>query len=164
MVWTPRVTVAAVIERDGAFLVVEEHTDDGLRLNQPAGHLEAGESLIDAAIRETREETGHAFTPTGWIGTDLWTVGSGPHAGLTYLRFTLVGTVTDPLAGAELDPDIVRALWLSEAELRAQTARHRSPLVLSCLDNYLQARDGEGFLPLSALREHAVVRDVNHGK
>ncbi len=166
MVWTPRVTVAAVIERDGAFLMVEEHTEGGLRLSQPAGHLEPGESIVAAAIRETLEETGHQLQPIGWLGTDLWTVGGeSPYSGTTYLRFNFVGTVTGPVAGFVLDADIKRAFCITAEALRARPGEHRSPLVMKCIDNYLEVRDsGRGWLPLEAFHTHSVVLDLNHGK
>src|SRR5258707_14894588 len=90
--WLPHVTVAAIVERDGRFLLVEEHTADGLRLNQPAGHLEAGETLVDAVIRETLEETAHGFTPEALVGVYLTHFASGAGPGVTYLRFTYCGS------------------------------------------------------------------------
>lgn len=134
--WKPHVVVAAVIERDGTFLLVEEETSEGLRLNQPAGHLEAGESLLDAVRREVREETAHHFKPTCLIGVYRWQHPRG-HA---YLRFAFGGEVTGFDPDAPLDHGIVRALWLSPAEIALQRARHRSPLLMRCLTDHLAGR------------------------
>lgn len=137
MVWKPNVTVAAVVERDGRFLVVEEDTADGLRFNQPAGHLEPHESLVDGAIRETLEETGCHFRPDALVGVYRW---RHPNKDLTYLRFAFTGTVSEPEPGRALDTGIIRAAWLTPDELRATSARHRSPLVLRCMDDYLAGK------------------------
>ena len=112
--WKPNVTVAAVVEREGRFLLVEEETSAGLRLNQPAGHLEPGESLIEAAVRETLEETAHEFLPESLVGIYQW---PRPDGELTYLRFAFGGTVGEALAGRTLDTGIVRAIWLSEGAI-----------------------------------------------
>jgi 8-oxo-dGTP pyrophosphatase MutT (NUDIX family) len=137
--WKPAATVAAVIERAGRFLVVEEHTSDGLRINQPAGHLDPGESLTDACARETLEETAHCFTPTQLVGVYLWR--NGTQAGTNaYLRFAFAGTLGEEIAGRALDTGIVRALWLTPDELAACSARHRSPLVMRCIDDYLRGQ------------------------
>jgi 8-oxo-dGTP pyrophosphatase MutT (NUDIX family) len=137
--WKPSVTVAAVIERDGRFLLVEEETAEGVRLNQPAGHLDPGESLLAAATRETLEETAFAFTPTGLVGVYLWRT-AGPSAGnaATYLRFAFTGDLGTHDPGRSLDDGILRALWLTRDELAARATEHRSPLVLRCVDDYLQ--------------------------
>jgi len=163
MVWTPRVTVAAVIERGGRFLVIEEDTDEGVRLNQPAGHLEAGESLECAVARETLEETAHSFVPAGLLGTYLWRpAGAGAP---TFLRFAFVGEVGEPLAGRVLDEGIRRAFWIRTDELRARRAEHRSPLVMRCVDDYLRARaSGRPWLALDALYTHSAIVDTHHGK
>ncbi|KAA1006232.1 NUDIX hydrolase [Paraburkholderia panacisoli] len=154
--WLPHVTVAAIVERDGRFLVVEEHTANGLRLNQPAGHLEAGETLLQAVIRETLEETAHPFAPEALVGmymTHFERTGSeGVTAGVTYLRFTYCGTSGAPDAARALDPDIVRTLWLSADELRACPERHRTPLVMQCVDDYLAGRR----FPLDFVQTHSV--------
>ena len=135
MRWKPDVTVAAIVERDGRFLMVEERASGHLVLNQPAGHLEDRETLIDAVIRETREETAWRLTPAALIGTYLW---RNPDNGRTFLRFAFCGSVDDHKAEQPLDTGIVRAVWLSHEQLLAQPGRLRSPLVLRCLDDYLR--------------------------
>lgn len=142
MSWRPRVTVAAVIERDGRFLMVEEETADGIVFNQPAGHLEEGESLVEAVIREALEETAHDFIPAGIVGLYRWRV---PPDGDTYLRCCFHGDAPARHAERPLDPDIRRALWLDYAELRR--APLRSPLVLQAIEDY---RKGRGY-PLEML-------------
>ena len=131
------VTVAAMAEQEGRFLVVEEETDEGVRLNQPAGHLEPGESLIEAVVRETLEETAYGFVPRSLLGVYRW---RHPAKGISYVRFAFVGEVTGPETGRALDAGILRALWLTPAELSAQAARHRSPLVQRCIQDYLAGR------------------------
>ena len=130
------VTVAAVAQRDGRFLVVEEQADGGLRLNQPAGHLEPGETLVAAAAREALEETAYRFTPESLLGVYRW---RNPQ-GITYVRFAFVGQAAGPEPGRALDQGIVRALWLTPDELQAERARHRSPLVYRCVEDYLAGR------------------------
>jgi 8-oxo-dGTP pyrophosphatase MutT (NUDIX family) len=137
--WKPATTVAAVIERDGRFLLVEEQTRDGLRINQPAGHLDPGESLLDACVRETLEETAHHFTPTQLLGVYLWR--SGPAAAApSYLRFAFTGALGELVAGRALDEGIVRTLWLTPEELAHRADVHRSPLVMRCVDDYLRGQ------------------------
>ncbi|RKR43131.1 NUDIX hydrolase [Paraburkholderia sp. BL17N1] len=150
--WLPHVTVAAIVERDGRFLVVEEHTADGLRLNQPAGHLEAGETLVEAVIRETLEETAHPFTPEALVGMYMTHFERPGSEGVTYLRFTYCGAGGEADPQRALDPDIVRALWMSADELRACPERHRTPLVMQCLDDYLAGRR----FPLDFVHTHSV--------
>jgi 8-oxo-dGTP pyrophosphatase MutT (NUDIX family) len=150
--WAPHVTVAAIIERDARFLVVEEHTPGGLRLNQPAGHLETGETLVEAVVRETLEETAHAFTPEALVGVYMTHFGKPGESGATYLRFTYCGTVADAPELRALDPDIVRTLWMSADELRAASARHRTPLVMKCIDDYLAGVR----VPLEFVHVHAI--------
>ncbi|HRK56672.1 MAG TPA: NUDIX hydrolase [Burkholderiaceae bacterium] len=143
----PHVTVAAVIEQDGRFLVVQEQTPDGLRLNQPAGHLEADESLIEACVRETLEETTYDFSPTGLLGTYLW---RSP-LGQTFLRFAFVGQLGTAHPDRQLDHGIERTLWRSAEALDAQAHTHRSPLVMQCIRDY---RAGQRF-SLNAVHTHA---------
>lgn len=140
-VWKPSVTVAAIIEREGRFLMVEEHSGDGLRINQPAGHLEAGESLLEAVVREALEESAHVFTPTALVGTYLSRNVASSRGGLsvTYLRFAFAGSVGAALE-RPLDQGIVRTVWMTRAELAACAERHRSPLVLRCVDDYLNGQ------------------------
>lgn len=140
--WKPSVTVAAVIERDGKYLLIEEHTPEGLRLNNPAGHLDPGESPADGVVRETLEETTHRFTPTALVGVYLsrfQRAGQTPadDEDITYLRFAFCGELGDAVPGLSLDTGIVRTLWLTPDEIRASAARHRSPLVLRCMEDHL---------------------------
>ena len=137
MIWKPHVTVAAVIERDGFFLLVEETTDDGILFNQPAGHLDAGESLLAACERETLEETAYHFTPEHLIGVYQW---HQPGRERTYLRFAYTGSLTGHEPERALDEGILRAVWQTPDEIRALQARHRSPLVLRCMEDYLAGK------------------------
>jgi len=146
MIWTPRTTVAAVIEREGRFLMVEEETSAGIVLNQPAGHLDEGEGLIAAVLRETLEETAHPFEPAGLVGVYRW---QAPPAGLTYVRFCFHGQCGEAIPGRALDPDIRRILWISYEELAADPRRLRSPMVLRCIEDY---RNGRSY-PLELLVE-----------
>lgn len=145
MVWKPRVTVAAVVEQNGRFLVVEEMTSNGLAFNQPAGHLEEGEGLTEAVIRETREETGWQFRPESVIGVHLW---KRPQKGDTFLRVSFKGMVSDHDPTQSLDEGIVGTHWMSRDELAVQSGQLRSPLVLQSIDSYLA---GERY-PLSLLK------------
>ncbi len=137
-IWKPHVVVAAVIERDGRFLLVEEHTDAGIRFNQPAGHLEEGESLLDAVRREVFEETAHHFEPEALLGVYRWRHPDKPQR--TYLRFAFTGRVTGFDPEARLDDGILRALWMSPEDIESQRQRHRSPLILDCLRDYQSGR------------------------
>ncbi|MEY3201400.1 MAG: hypothetical protein RIR70_950 [Pseudomonadota bacterium] len=137
MTWKPNVTVAAIIEREGQFLMVEEDTAQGLRLNQPAGHLEEFESLLEASVRETLEETAHHFSPDALVGVYQWV---SPDNGLTYLRFAFTGQASGPVAGRSLDVGIVRALWMSRDDIASSSAQHRSPLVARCVEDYCAGR------------------------
>ena len=133
-IWKPNVTVAAIVQHKGQFLLVEEHTDQGLRLNQPAGHLDEGESLISAAIRETLEETGWEFTPQHLTGIYRW---QRPDADITYLRFAFSG-ILGAHSDRQLDEGIVGTVWLTPEQLRSSIHRHRSPLVLRCVEDFLR--------------------------
>ena len=139
--WSPSVTVAAVIERAGSFLLVEEQTPDGLRLNNPAGHLEPGESLADACVRETLEETAHTFRPTALVGVYQYRMlRQSTGEDLSYLRFALCGELGAFDPGRLLDHGIVRSLWLTPQQIRASVERHRSPVLLRCVEDYLAGR------------------------
>jgi phosphatase NudJ len=150
----PSVTVAAIIEREGRFLLVQEHTPEGLKLNNPAGHLDPRESLVQACVREVLEETAHPFTPTALLGMYMSRF-QRPATGedITYLRFAFCGTVGEPIVGRALDTGIVRTLWLNADEIRASTAQHRSPMVLQCIEDYLRGQR----LPLQAIYTDASV-------
>lgn len=130
----PDVTVAAVTEDDGRFLVVEERINQQLVLNQPAGHVEHGETLIEAVIREAREETAWRFEPQALLGAYLW---RNPRNGRNTLRFAFTGTVSDHKPNQPLDTPVVTTHWLTRAELMERNGRLRSPLVLRCIDDYL---------------------------
>ena len=146
--WKPSVTVAAIIEREGRYLLVEEETPEGLRLNNPAGHLDPGESPEQGVARETLEETAHAFTPTALVGIYLSRFQRESTAeDITYLRFAFCGELGAFDAGRTLDTGIVRTLWMAPDELRASVDRHRSPLVLRCIEDHLAGRR----LPLEAV-------------
>jgi ADP-ribose pyrophosphatase YjhB (NUDIX family) len=134
MIWKPNVTVAAIIERDGKFLLVEEETADGLLFNQPAGHLEDGETLVAGVSREALEETAYHFKPTGLLGVYHW---KHPKKDITYLRFAFVGEITGHEPERPLDHGILRAAWMTPDEIRATRERHRSPQVLTCIEHYL---------------------------
>ena len=136
--WRPSVTVAAVIERDGRFLLIEEETSHGLRLNNPAGHLDPGESPAEGCAREAREETAWRFKPTALVGSFLARfIKQADGEDITYLRFAFCGTAGAPQPGRALDTGIVRTLWLTPDEIRASRERPRSPLVLRCVEDFL---------------------------
>lgn len=145
MVWKPHVTVAAIIERDNRFLMVEEESDGRIVINQPAGHLEQGESLIDAVKRESFEETAWNFEPKTLINIQLW---QHPDNSATFLRVSFAGECYDYDPSSELDSGIIRTLWLSRNELLEQQNRLRSPLVINCIDDYLSGKK----YPLSMLK------------
>jgi 8-oxo-dGTP pyrophosphatase MutT (NUDIX family) len=136
-IWKPNTTVAAVIERDGKFLMVEEDTDEGVRLNQPAGHLDEGESLIAACVRETLEETAWHFVPENLLGIYQW---RRPQSDITYLRFAFSGALGTHDADRKLDHGIRRALWLGIDEIITSQAIHRSPLVMQCVNDFMAKR------------------------
>ena len=137
MVWKPHVTVAAVIERDGKFLLVEEKTESGIRYNQPAGHLECREALTDAVSREVLEETAYRFVPKYLVGVYNW---RNEAKDLTYLRFTFGGDIVGHDVGRPLDEGIIAAHWLTLDEIQARQASHRSPMLMRCIDDWLAGR------------------------
>ena len=130
----PDITVAAVVERAGRFLIVQERAARRVVLNQPAGHLEDGESLLQAVVRETLEETGYSFVPEAVTGVYLW---QSP-AERSFLRVAFAGTVGDRADGASLDRAIIRTAWITREQLRERAVELRSPLVLHCIDDYLR--------------------------
>jgi len=138
MAWRPSVTVAAVIERGGRFLLVEERSDDRLVLNQPAGHLDPGESLAAACRREVLEETAHRFEPTGLVGIYRWHYAAKD---VTFLRFCFSGRILGSDSSLKLDKEIVALHWLTPAQLAARRAEHRSPLVAKCVEDFLAGRN-----------------------
>ena len=137
MIWKPHVTVAAIAEMDGKFLIVEEMVDDQLVYNQPAGHLDSGESLIEAVIRETFEETAWTFQPEALVGIQLW---RHPVHSESYLRFSFCGSCYEHNKSTALDSGIVQVLWLSREELMDSNHKLRSPMVLRTIDDYLEGR------------------------
>jgi ADP-ribose pyrophosphatase YjhB (NUDIX family) len=147
MIWKPNVVVAAIVERDGRFLLVEEEADGAVVLNQPAGHLDEGETLIDAVIRETLEETAWHIEPTALLGVYRW---PHPTKGITYLRFAFIARALHEETGRALDHGCLRALWLTPEQFRAERHRHRSPQVKRCLDDYLSGIR----YPLDLLKEY----------
>ena len=133
-------TVAAVIARDGRYLLVEEDTADGLRLNTPAGHLEPGESPQDGAVREALEETGRVFTPEALLGVYLAASNDAQGAPTTWLRFAFCGSAGAADPARTLDTGIVRTVWLTPGEIEASRPRHRSPLVWRCVQDHLRGQ------------------------
>lgn len=139
--WKPSVTVAAIIESEGRYLLVEEETPEGLRLNNPAGHLDPGESPEQGVAREALEETAYAFRPTALVGIYLSRFQrESTGEDITYLRFAYCGELGEFDVHRRLDTGIVRTLWMTPDEVRASTDRHRSPLVLRCIEDHLAGR------------------------
>lgn len=143
--WKPNATVAAIIEHNGKFLLVEEQTPEGLFLNNPAGHLDQGESLVQACAREALEETMHLFTPTHLLGVYMsrFVRAASPTLeaqDITYLRFAFVGELGALQTGRSLDTGIERTLWLTPDEIRASVARHRSHFMVRCMEDYLSGQ------------------------
>jgi len=139
--WKPSVTVAGIIEHNGRFLLVEEHTPKGLMFNNPAGHLDPGESPLQACVREVLEETAYAFTPTALVGIYLSRFSKpptpqDPEEDITYLRFAFTGVLGAHDATRPLDEGIVRTLWMSLDEMKASQARHRSRLLIRCAEDH----------------------------
>ena len=137
MVWKPNVTVAAILEQEGKFLLVEEQTERGILFNQPAGHWEPGETLAAAAAREVLEESAYEFEPQHLVGVYCW---HSPTADTTYLRFSFTGPILAHHPGRTLDNGIIRAAWMTPDEIRASQERHRSPLVVRCVEDYLAGK------------------------
>ncbi|WP_293646230.1 NUDIX hydrolase [Thiolapillus sp.] len=144
MIWKPHVTVAAVIEQDARFLLVEEHIDGRAVFNQPAGHLEQGESLPDAAVREVLEETARDFAPQALLGTYLYRLKEKQRS---YLRFCFTGEVGAADPARSLDREIIATHWLTLDQIRARENQLRSPMVLQCIHDYLRGVR----LPLNSL-------------
>ncbi len=137
MIWMPHVTVAAVIKRADRFLMVTEESDEGVVFNQPAGHWEENETLVDAVIRETLEETAYQFAPDGLVGCYQWKI---PNKDKTYLRFCFYGRVTGYNKNQSLDDGIISANWHSLDEIEQQSCHKRSPMVLACINDYLNGK------------------------
>ena len=152
--------MAAVIEKDGRYLMIEEMTRDGLRINNPAGGLEPGESPVDGAVREALEETACHFTPEAFLGVYMArNPDSERGPGVTYMRFAFCGTASDPVPGRTLDSPVVRTLWMTFDEIVAATPRLRGPLVLQCIADHRAGRR----LPLDAIFTHPSVASPNAG-
>jgi 8-oxo-dGTP pyrophosphatase MutT (NUDIX family) len=134
MIWKPNVTVAAVVERAGKFLLVEEETSQGVRFNQPAGHLESDESILEAVKREVLEESAYHFVPQHLLGIYRW---HSAESDTTYLRFAFTGEIAGHEADRPLDAGILQAVWLTPDEIRTTRTHHRSPLILRCVEDYL---------------------------
>ncbi len=150
--WKPNATVAAVVEQDGRFLMVEETTREGLRLNQPSGHLDPGETLAQAVVREALEETAHHVEPTACVGVYMSRYRYEPtDTDVTYLRFAFAGEVLGFDETRDLDDGIVRAVWMTPAEIEACADRHRSPFVVQCVNDWLAGRR----FPLDLIRHYA---------
>lgn len=141
----PDLTVAAIVERDGQYLLVEERIGNRMVFNQPAGHVEPGEQIVDAVVREALEETAWTFEPQSLVGIYFW---EQPERNRSFLRFAFSGTVSDHDATRALDRGIERALWMSREQLVIRSARLRTPMVLRCIDDYLAGRQ----YPLDIIR------------
>ncbi|MGB0663163.1 MAG: NUDIX hydrolase [Pontibacterium sp.] len=147
MVWTPHSTVATIVEKDGQFLMIEERSGGKLVINQPAGHLEEGERFVDAAIRETQEESAWTVAPEYIVGLYVY---KAPSNGVTYHRMCFAAKAIEHHPTQALDTGIVRAMWMTRDEIAAELPRLRSHLVLTCIDDYLAGKS----LPLSLIHEH----------
>ncbi|RVU31054.1 NUDIX hydrolase [Neptunomonas marina] len=145
MIWTPRATVAVIVEQNEKYLMVEEIDNGEHRFNQPAGHLEDGETIHQGAIRETLEETGYNVQLTGVIGLYAASAANGT----TYHRVCYCADIKDPIPSTELDADIVAVHWLTYEEIKEREAQLRSPMVLACIEDY---RDNRRF-PLDLIRQ-----------
>jgi 8-oxo-dGTP pyrophosphatase MutT (NUDIX family) len=137
MIWKPNVTVASIVELDGKFLMVEEHSPVGPVLNQPAGHLEPKETIEAAVVRETLEETGYTFTPEFMVGAYLW---HNEGNDTTYFRTTFSGSVCEQYIAEDLDDGIIRAIWMTHDEILQNEHRLRGPMILESLNDYLNGK------------------------
>ncbi len=146
MIWTPHATVATIVEHDQRFLLVEELSHGKRVFNQPAGHVDENESIFDAAVRETLEETGWQVQLTGLVGTYIYTA---PENGVTYYRFCFAARAEKHVTD-QLDKDILAAHWLTKEDIDQLEEQLRSPLVTKCIEDYMQ-RDA---LPLDWIYEH----------
>jgi len=156
MSWRPDLTVAAIVQRDDRFLIVEERIRGQLVLNQPAGHVEDGESILDAVVRETLEETAWRFEPRHLLGLYQW---RNPANGHGFLRVAISGEVLAHDSSRVLDQPVIAAHWLTREQLLAQPSRLRSPLVLACIDDHLAGRRHE-LSALSHLGPPAIARSA----
>lgn len=146
MIWTPRATVATIVEQDGRFLFVDEVADGRRVLNQPAGHVDEREPILQAALRETIEETGWEVEITHLVGIYTYT---NPEL-ITYYRFCYAARPLRQIPDAKLDHDIIGPVWLSLEELNARREQWRSPLVIKCVEDYIAGRR----FPLDLVYEH----------
>lgn len=156
MSWRPDLTVAALVERNGRFLCVEERVGARMVFNQPAGHVERGERIIDAVIRETLEETAWTFVPQSVLGVYVW---DAPDRQRSFLRIAFTGEVHSHDQYRKLDRGIARALWLTRDELVARSSRLRSPMVLKCVDDFLAGTR----YPLELLQQVVAFADAASG-
>ena len=141
MIWKPHATVAAIIERDNKFLMVEELVQGERMFNQPSGHLDPDENLIDAVIRETQEEAAWQFIPEAVTGIYLWKQPDNDKKdGETFLRVAICGTCTNHDPRQKLDDGIIQALWMSREQLIENSDKLRSPMVINCIDDYLAGK------------------------
>ena len=159
--WKPNVTVAAIIEKEGRYMLIEEHTQEGLRLNNPAGHLDPGESPAEGCAREALEETAHLFNPTALVGIYLSRF-QRPATGedITYVRMAFCGELGEWQMDRQLDAGIERTVWMTPEEIRASVHRHRSPLVLQCIEDHLA---GQRY-PLGVIYTDPAVKGLPHIK
>lgn len=144
--WTPHSTVATIVEQDGKFLMIEEISSGQQVVNQPAGHIEQGESVIEAACRETLEESRWSVTPTALVGLYVYT---SPTNGVTYHRYCFAADANNYHPDSPLDAGIIGPRWMTIEELR-DCPNLRSPMVLSCVEDYLSGRR----YPLTVITEH----------
>lgn len=156
MTWRPDLTVAAIVQRDDRFLIVEERIRSRLVLNQPAGHVEDGESILDAVVRETLEETAWHFQPRHLLGLYVW---RSADTGRSFLRVAIAGEVVTHEPQRALDPPVIAAHWLTRDQLLAQPSRLRSPMVLACIDDHLAGRRHD-LSALSYLGSPAIARSA----